>query len=333
MTDPGPEPGGSVDPMIEWVEVDEDALAEARAVNEAIEAMLADAPPVHTTPPDETRSARRRGDSWMGPIVQVDDASTRQVDTEIGPIGVRVVVPDRVDAVYLHIHGGGFVLGGADQQDVLLRTIATHTNCAVVSVEYRLAPEHPFPAGPDDCEAVAVWLIEHAAGEFGSDRLVIGGESAGAHLAATTLLRCRDRFGTVEPFVAANLVFGVFDLSNGPSTRLWGERNLILSEPTMSWFNQCFTPGRSPEERRDPGLSPLYADLTGLVPALFTVGTLDPLLDDTLFMGMRWRAAGNDTHILVFPESPHGFVAFPTAIGRRAIDAQLDFVARHASSG
>jgi acetyl esterase len=319
--------------MIEWIDVDDEALTEARELNEAIEAMLADAPPIHTVPPDETRAARQRGDSWMGPIVQLDEATTRQVDTELGPIPVRVVVPDRVDAVYLHIHGGGFVLGGADQQDVLLRTFATRTNCAVVSVDYRLAPEHPFPAGPDDCEAVASWLIEHAADEFGSGRLVIGGESAGAHLAATTLLRCRDRFGTIEPFVAANLVFGVYDLSNSPSTRLWGERNLILSEPTMSWFNQCFTPGLTPEERRDPTMSPLYADLSGLTPALFTVGALDPLLDDSLFMASRWRAAGNDAEAAVYPESPHGFVAFPTAIAKLATERQLEFVARHVAAG
>jgi acetyl esterase len=317
--------------MIEWVDVGDEALNEARGVNEALEAMLADQPPVHTTPPAETRAARRRGDSWMGPIVPLDEATTRDLDTDIGPITVRTVVPDRIDAVYLHIHGGGFVLGGADQQDVLLRTFATRANAAVVSVEYRLAPEHPYPAGPDDCEAVAVWLIEHAADEFGTDRLVLGGESAGAHLAATTLLRCRDRFGTIEPFVAANLVFGVFDLSNSPSTRLWGERNLILSEPTMTWFNECFTPDRTPEERRDPAISPLYADLSGLVPALFTVGALDPLLDDTLFMGMRWRAAGNEARILVYPESPHGFVAFPTAVGKLATERQLAFVASHTS--
>jgi acetyl esterase len=317
--------------MIEWLEFDDEVMAEVRAVNEAIEAMLAQAPPMHTIPPEETRAARQRGDSWMGPVVHLDEATTREIDTELGPIPVRVVVPEQVDAVYLHIHGGGFVLGGADQQDVLLHTIATRTNCAVVSVEYRLAPEHPFPAGPDDCEAAAAWLVEHSAAEFGTSRLLVGGESAGAHLAASTLLRWRARHGSIDPFVAANLVFGVFDLSNTPSTRLWGERNLILSEPIMTWFNSAFTPGMSADERRDPAVSPLYADLAGLVPGLFTVGTLDPLLDDTLFMAMRWRAAGNDAEVLVYPESPHGFVAFPTTVGRHAIDAQVEFLARHAS--
>jgi acetyl esterase len=317
--------------MIEWLEFDDDAMAEVRAVNELLEATLAQAPSIHTVPPEETRAARLQGESWMGPVVHVDEATTREVPTGIGPIPVRVIVPEHVDAVYLHIHGGGWVLGGADQQDVLLHALATATNCAVVSVEYRLAPEHPYPAGPDDCAAVAAWLVEHAAEEFGTSRLLIGGESAGAHLAATTLLRWRERHGGVDPFVAANLVFGAFDLSSTPSTRAWGERNLILSGPIMDWFISCFTPGMSPEERRDPALSPLYADLGDLVPALFTVGTLDPLLDDTLFMATRWRAAGNDARVLVYPESPHAFVAFPTTVGRHAMEAQMSFVARHAA--
>jgi acetyl esterase/lipase len=199
---------------------------------------------------------------------------------------------------------------------------------AVVSVDYRLAPEHPFPAGPDDCEAAALWLVEHAGREYGSDRLLIGGESAGAHLAALTLLRLRDRRGTTAPFHGANLVFGVFDLGMTPSARNWGERNLILSTPIMEWFAAQFTPGRSAEERRTAAISPLWADLRHMPPALFSVGAVDPLLDDSLFMHARWRAAGNDSELLVYPESVHGFHAFPTGIARMTVAAQLAFVAR-----
>jgi acetyl esterase len=317
--------------MIEWVDVDQEAIEESRAVNTAIEQMMLAGPPLESVPPEETRAARRRGESWMGQIVHLDEATDRQVDTERGPITLRTVVPDRVGAVYLHLHGGGFVLGGADQQDPLLSAIASAANVAVCSVEYRLAPEHPYPAGPDDCEAAATWLVEHARAEFGTDRIIIGGESAGAHLAATTLLRLRQRTGTVDPFVAANLVFGAFDLSNTPSTRNWGDRVLILSGPIMQFFTDCFLPGTDPESRRDPAISPLFADLGGLVPALFTVGELDPLLDDSLFMGARWRAAGNPTEVVVYPESAHAFVAFPTAIGRAALERQLTFIARHAA--
>jgi acetyl esterase/lipase len=97
--------------------------------------------------------------------------------------------------VYLHIHGGGFMLGRAYQYDEMMAAIAGACQVATVSVDYRLAPEDPYPAGPDDCETAAVWLAENAASEFGTDRLIIGGESAGANLSAVTLLRMRDRHG------------------------------------------------------------------------------------------------------------------------------------------
>jgi acetyl esterase len=317
--------------MIEWVEVPDEALEEMRAVNAMVGELMAAAPSIVEVGAQASRQARIDGQGWMGPIVRSDEATTRQIDTEAGPLDVRIVVPPQVDAVYLHLHGGGWVLGAADQQDNLLTTIAHGASVAVVSVEYRLAPEHPFPAGPDDCEAAAVWLVEHASDEFGTDRLIIGGESAGAHLAALTLLRLRDRFGTVDPFVAANFVFGAFDISQTPSSRNWGDDVLVLSGPIMSWFGDCFTPDLSLEERRDPSVSPLYADLSGLVPALFMVGTRDPLLDDSLFMGTRWRAAGNDAQVVVFPDALHGFVAFPTAIGREGIERQVAFIAEHAA--
>ena len=172
----------------------------------------------------------------------------------------------------------------------------------MVSVDYRLAPEHPYPAGPDDCEDAALWLLERFPG-----RRVIGGESSGAQLAAVTLLRLRDRHGidVREAFAGANLVFGPFDLTGTPSRHLWGDRDLILSSPEMDWFADCYLPGMPDHERRAPDVSPLFADLTGLPPALFTCGTLDPLLDDTLFMEARWRTAGNETKLSLYPEAVH----------------------------
>src|SRR5205807_490450 len=119
---------------------------------------------------------------------------------------------------------------------------------AFVSVDYRLAPEHPYPAGPDDCEAAALWVLEHAERELGSDRLLIGGESAGAHLAACTLLRLRDRHDAVDRFDAANLVFGVYDLGGTPSQRGMTERPDLLTAEQIEYFTELFTPGRSVEE-------------------------------------------------------------------------------------
>jgi acetyl esterase/lipase len=244
-----------------------------------------------------------------------------------GDLTIRTFVPPgEVRGAYLHLHGGGWVLGSSHQQDVGLWQLACEAGVAVASVDYRLAPEHPFPAGPDDCEAAALWFLDGGAAGLGApERYVIGGESAGGHLSALTLLRLRDRHGRT-PFAAANLVFGVFDLSMTPSQRRWGDRNLILSTPIMAWFYDCFLPGTTDEERRSPEISPLYADLSGMPPALFTVGALDPLLDDTLFMAARWAAAGHAADLRVYPEAVHGFNAFPLGIGRAATASMIDFV-------
>jgi len=94
----------------------------------------------------------------------------------------------------------------------------------------------------------------------------------------------------------------------------------------MTWFNENFVPGLDAEQRRDPALSPLYADLRGLPPALFTVGTLDPLLDDSLFMAAGWEAAGNRAELRVYVDGVHGFNAFPTGLGRLANEAQVEFL-------
>jgi len=300
-------------------------IDESRKVNAELEAFLANQPPRPEMDVATLRRHAENGLGWAGPIVRSQRAETRAIPGPAGRIGLRVVAPERPSGVYLHIHGGGWALGAVDQQDRLLVTMADAANVAVVSVEYRLAPEHPFPAGPDDCEAAAVWLVEHSEEEFGPKRLLIGGESAGGHLAALTLLRLRDRHGISGAFAGANLVFGVYDVAMTPSARSWGERNLVINTPTMAWFADMFTPDMTDDQRRSPEVSPLYADLVDMPPALFIVGRLDPLLDDSLFMAARWRAAGNAATLLVFPESVHGFLRFPTAMSSAAFDAMLTF--------
>jgi acetyl esterase/lipase len=199
----------------------------------------------------------------------------------------------------------------------------------VVSVDYRLAPEHPFPAGPDDCEDAALWLLRDGFAELDVPAVAaIGGDSAGGHLTSLTLLRLRDRHGITGAFAAANLIYGAFDLSMTPSQRNWGERNLILSTPIIEWFGDQFLQGRDAEARRDPEISPLYADLRDMPPALFTIGALDPLLDDSLFMEARWRAAGAPAELRVWPEAIHGFNAFPLKVTAAARAEQYAFLSR-----
>ena len=302
-----------------------------RAANETLEKMLAQMPPLTSQTPQQIRAARAGGQGTFGAIVRLPHAQTRAIRGPAGEIPLRIIKP-KGDArgVYLHIHGGGHTLGSEDMMDPALDALANRASAVVVSVGYRLAPENPYPAGPDDCEAAALWLAEHARREFGSDRLVIGGESAGAHLSAVTLIRLRDRHGAT-PFRAANLVYGVYDLTFTPSVRNWGERVLVLSTPIIHWFSDFFVPDRA--RRGDPDISPLYANLRGLPPALFSVGTLDPLIDDSLFMASRWCAAGNRADLAIYPGGVHGFNLLPFPLAEAANRRCEAFVAEVLASG
>jgi acetyl esterase len=301
---------------------------ETTAFNDTLEALLATLPPAYTQPIAVTREMRESGRGMWGPLYRSAMATERAVPGPVGEIPLRLFIPERVAGIYLHIHGGGWVQGRAHQQDQILERIARNCSVTVISVDYRLAPEHPYPAGPDDCEAAAAWVVEHAMREFGTERIVVGGISAGAHLAAVTLLRMRDRHGYTG-FVAANLEAGIYDASFTPSVRRWGERNLGLNTPACEWFTDLFV---APERRRDPDVSPLYADLRGMPPALFTVGTLDPLVDDTLFMSARWMAAGNAAEVAVYPGGIHGFNTMPFPLGARA-SGRIDAFIQQAIEG
>jgi acetyl esterase/lipase len=306
-------------------------LAETRAFNAELERLIATQPDIRELPPEATREARRRGEGIFPAPVFLPEAETVTIDGPGGGLGLRVLRPPHTAAgAYLHIHGGGWTFGEADMQDPRLERVAADTGLAVVSVGYRLSPEHPYPAAPDDCEAAALWLLGNRArlGLADNAPLVIGGDSAGGHLAAVTLLRLRDNHGRNDAFAAAVLEYGAFDLSMTPSQRRWGERNLVLSTPIIEWFGDQFLPAHDREARRAPDISPLYADLTGLPPAIFSIGTEDALLDDSLFMEARWRAAGGMTELRVWPEAPHGFISLPMAVADLALAAQHDFVRR-----
>src|SRR5271156_3360599 len=272
--------------------------------------------------PAAFRALRRRGEGPFPAPVMSPRARTIAITGKDGnQIPLRVIAPAAAPrGVYLHLHGGGWVLGGADLQDPMLERIADNTGQAVVSVEYRLAPEHPYPSGPDDCEAAAAWLVENGAREFGTDAMTIGGESAGGHLSAVTILRMRDRHGYTG-FRGANLVYGAFDLSLTPSQRQFGDIRLVLRTIDMQQFYNAVLPTIT--DRQTPDISPLYANLKKLCPALFSVGTRDALLDDTLFMHARWVAAGNEAELAVYPGGAHGFTLFPNDLSRAAT-ARMD---------
>jgi acetyl esterase/lipase len=265
---------------------DEDCLAETQEFTRRFQ--------VVEKPLEVLRRHRLGGDA---PPVRLPQGEDRVANG----VPVRVFTPDHVDGVYLHVHGGGWSFGSADGQDERLWRLAQETRLVVVSVGYRLAPEHPFPAAPDDCEAAARWVLA----EFGPARLLIGGESAGAHLSLVTLLRLPGVFR------AANLVFGAYDLSKPRTDRLKRTYELV-------------TPGMTAEQRRAPEISPLFADLTGVPPARIVVGTEDPLLDDSLRLAERWPAP---VELHVVAGAPHGFTLYPLTITERELRREREFLA------
>lgn len=250
-------------------------------------------------------------------------AETITIDGPGGKLDLRIIAPKKPRGIYCHIHGGGWSIGSADQLDPVLQRLADEAGMACVSVEYRLAPEHQYPAGPDDCEAAALWIIREATKRFGTTKLAIGGESAGAHLSAVTLLRLRDKH-KVTPFSAALMNYGCFDLGMTPSARRWGDEKLVLNTPAIVGFGRCFLPPGT--NTADPDVSPLYADLRDMPAALFTIGTRDALLDDSLFMAPRWLAAGNVSELAVYPGACHGFISIDFPQRDEAVSRMVRFL-------
>jgi acetyl esterase/lipase len=181
----------------------------------------------------------------------------------------------------------------------------------VFSVGYRLAPEDPWPAGANDCYDAAEWLVKNGKDKFGCELMFTGGESAGGHLACLVGLRLLE---TTPSFAFKGLLlnFGCFDLSGFLPMVEHHELKLIIDYEVMQKYIEALLPNTTMEQRRDPTISPFFADIRGkkLPPALFICGSEDPLLDDTLFMGAKWQAWGNEAVIKIYNGAPHGFIGY-----------------------
>lgn len=240
------------------------------------------------------------------------------IPSEDGEVSVRILhPPGPARAVILDMHGGGWVVGSAGLNDHLNADLVADAGLAIVSVDYRLLSE---PRGVlmehalADCMAAGRWLADNAVERFGTDRLFLAGQSAGAHLAALTGLALRDE-GRFSDFRGCVLVYGVYDLSGTPSARAAGAETLILNGPTLASDLGRLTPDRDEADRKRADISPLYADLRDLPPALFIAGDLDPLRDDSRLMAEAWPT---DADLLEVPLAPHGFIHFGGPLAARS---------------
>jgi acetyl esterase/lipase len=291
-----------------WSDDVEAMRAEARAAVEAGREMFPWDESARESMSRDERVAQHRAE-----LASVTFESDMAEARDIAGVSCRVFRPaGSPRAVYLHFHGGAMIAGTAALMDIPNQELSREHDIAVVSVDYRKAPEHPWPAGPDDGFAVARWLLDNARTEFGSDSLLIGGESSGAYMTAVTALHVRDALHAIDRVKGLNLTYGVYDWGRSPSQR--GVRPSdgfdVLSDHETVFVADCFAPDMTDEERRRPDVSPAYADLRGLPPCFVSVGTCDHLLDDSLMFAARAAAAGVEVDLFVAPDLPHAFQAF-----------------------
>lgn len=245
--------------------------------------------------------------------------STRRITWMGHSVSLRILRPakEKPVAVYIDYHGGGWAIGNAAMDDMVNGAIVRENNIAVVSVDYTTLPDIAFLDQIAQSHAAADWVFEHAEAEFGARDIFIGGESAGAHLAACSILRLRDGRKDFARLKGAVLFYGPFDLSGSPSVRNATRDTLVLDGPAMGAGIARLTPDRDEAGRRAPDVSPLYADLSRLPPAVLLCGTIDPLLDDSRQMAERWKAMSGNCRFILVPEGPHAFNRLPTRVAAR----------------
>jgi acetyl esterase len=278
-------------------------------------------PPLSDVSPAEARamyralSALEQGEE----IQRVDD---RLVPTPDGDVPVRVYTPEEAvgsnRGVLLWLHGGGWVVGDLDTAEVTCRALANRAGAVVVSVDYRLAPEHPAPAALEDCLAALMWTVEN--GELlgvDASKVAVGGDSAGGNLAALLCQRVRDDFGPDIDFQL--LVYPATDLTLGHPSIDENAEGYLLTKASIEWFVDCYLGDR---ERKDPAVSPLFADLSGLPRALVVTAEFDPLRDEGEAYATRLQEAGVPTEHLRYDGQIHGFFGMATTLdgGRHALD-------------
>ena len=236
----------------------------------------------------------------------VADVRDTTVPGPAGPIPVRIYTPkgSGVFPTLVYYHGGGWVIGGLDVVDGLCRSLANRAHAVVISVDYRLAPEHPYPAAVEDAYAALTWVADNAAGlNIDAERLAVGGDSAGGNLAAVVALLARDQNG--PPLIYQVLLYPATDFLRGTASYRDNGDGLFLTTDLMNWFE-----GHYRATADDWRASPLRAsDLTGLPAALVVTAEFDPLRDEGKAYAARLREAGVETEMRRYDGQIHGFAA------------------------
>jgi acetyl esterase len=297
---------------------------QAKAVIEA--AARSGRPAYHQLAPKDARQLFLETRPLSTPVPpEIGSARTLMADGPQGQIPLRLYRPAGVPAstplpVYVYFHGGGWVIGDLETHDVICRQLTAESGASVISVDYRRAPEHKFPAAADDAWAAVRWIVAHAA-ELGVDaeRLAVGGDSAGGNLAAVVALMARDAGG---PRIALQvLVYPVTDLGAEAKSYEDFAEGYMLTRESMRWFRAHYLNGK--EDAADWRASPLRANsLAGLPPALIITAGFDPLRDEGEAYAARLRAAGVTVDYVCFGGMIHGFAAMG-----RVLDTALRAVA------
>lgn len=283
-------------------------------------------PPAHELAPAEARAAFGALTAMLGegaPVAAVEEREIAGV-----PVIVNTPEGDGPFGVLVWLHGGGWVIGSAREAQATARDLAAEAGCVVVNVDYRLAPEHRFPAGLDDAVAVVRWVLDHAE-ELGGDpaRVAVGGDSAGGNLSAVVAQE-------LSGLVAQLLVYPVTDLTMAQPSMVENAEGYFLERATMAWFIDHYLGGH---DARDPRASPLHASddaLAGTARALVITAELDPLRDEGEAYATRLRELGVEVTAQRYAGQIHGFATMPTIIpdGVRATE-QLVATLRAAFGG
>jgi acetyl esterase len=292
---------------------------QAKFLLEQMEA--AGAPPMSSLPPEEARMTTDFS-QLAGTPEEVAKIENRTFPGPAGEIPVRIYTPEGEGPfpALVYYHGGGWVIGDLETVDVPSRMLANRANCVVVSVDYRLAPEHKFPAAADDSYAAAKWVVENAASiAVDADRVAIGGDSAGGNLAAVVALMARDK-GEIS-LAYQMLIYPVTNHSYATESYTENADGYLLTKDSMVWFWDHYL--RNEEDGKNPYASPLQAeDLSGLPPALVLTGEFDPLRDEGEAYAQRLKEAGVEVEAARYDGMIHGFFWMPGVLeqGRKSIE-------------